>query len=150
MTPLATPPAPASPSQDDRVLAGLCHVSLFIGFPVVGPLVVYAIYREKSRFVAFHSLQAAMTHLAALPLGFAGAILAMIASVVAGALAHGSGAFAPIAVMIAWGFGLGVPWLGVVAYSIYAGVRAFSGELYRIPGAAALADRVLDAPSQKR
>lgn len=56
------PPAPLSPSEE-RQWAMLSHLgvlaNLFSGIlgPVV-PLVIYMIYKDRSRYVAYHSLQA--------------------------------------------------------------------------------------------
>ncbi len=57
-----TPPAPLSPS-DERTWAMLAHLSvlanLFTGFlgPVVA-LVIYLVYKDRSRYVAYHAMQA--------------------------------------------------------------------------------------------
>jgi uncharacterized Tic20 family protein len=50
---------PPTPTPDERVLAALSHVSVLL--PLVGviaPIVIWVTQREKSKFVAFQSLQA--------------------------------------------------------------------------------------------
>ena len=43
--------------RDDRTMAMLAHLlTIFTGF--IGPLVIYIIKKDQSRFVAFHALQA--------------------------------------------------------------------------------------------
>jgi hypothetical protein len=60
----STPPsavgsAPAlQPSTEERLLAAAAHLTLFMGFWIVGPLVLYFWQKERSRFVAFHAVQA--------------------------------------------------------------------------------------------
>jgi uncharacterized Tic20 family protein len=71
ITPAGQPGAAPQPlsSQDERTWAMLSHLSilvnLFTGF--LGPfvaLVIYLFYRERSRYVAFHSLQSFVWQLA--------------------------------------------------------------------------------------
>jgi uncharacterized Tic20 family protein len=50
---------PPTPTPDERVLAALSHVSVLL--PLVGviaPIVIWVTQREKSKYVAFQSLQA--------------------------------------------------------------------------------------------
>ena len=42
---------------DERVLGLVSHLSAFI-FPIIGPLLVYLIQKDKSRFVGYHAIQA--------------------------------------------------------------------------------------------
>ncbi len=48
--------------RDEKSLALLVHVSAFF-LPVIGPLVLYVLKRDQSRFVAYHSLQAVVFQL---------------------------------------------------------------------------------------
>jgi len=59
-------------SPDDKIMAALGHATII--WPVVGiaaPLVIWATQREKSRFVAFQALQAAVYHMTLIIAGFA-------------------------------------------------------------------------------
>lgn len=84
---------PALPTSDERLLAGLSHISiLFFGLGIVAPLVVWVTQRRKSAYVAFQSLQALgyqmLMWLAYLVVSFliAGiAILVMVAVIIIGA-----------------------------------------------------------------
>jgi len=49
--------------QNDRMLAMFAHLSMFFGSVWI-PLIFWAIYKDKSRFVSFHSLQALFFHIA--------------------------------------------------------------------------------------
>lgn len=54
-------PAPVSvvPSQDERIMAALSHISLVIPYAgLVVPAIVWITQKDKSRWVAFQSLQA--------------------------------------------------------------------------------------------
>jgi uncharacterized protein len=86
--PSPTPPAPLS-ANDERTWAMLSHLSvllnLFTGF--LGPvaaLIIYLIYRERSRYVAFHAMQAMLFQLIA---WIGGGILAGLAWTISGILA---------------------------------------------------------------
>ena len=49
----------AKPSQDDRIMATLAHVTTIMPFlGIIGPIVIWITQREKSEYVAFHALQA--------------------------------------------------------------------------------------------
>jgi uncharacterized Tic20 family protein len=57
-----TPPAPLSESEE-RQWAMLAHLSILLNLVtgllgVVAPLVIYMIYKDRSRYVAYHSMQA--------------------------------------------------------------------------------------------
>lgn len=81
------PPAPLTPAEEKQ-WAMLSHLSvllnLFTGFlGVVAPLVIYLIYKERSRYVAFHSLQALIFQAIC---WFGGSVLALITSALSGAI----------------------------------------------------------------
>jgi len=50
------------PSNEERLISLLSHLSIFFGGLIV-PIVLWAIYKEKSRFVRFQSLQTIFFHL---------------------------------------------------------------------------------------
>lgn len=57
-------PAPSGrPSSNDRLLAILCHLSGFIGVPLILPLVIYLVMKEDSIFVKDHAREALNFHL---------------------------------------------------------------------------------------
>ena len=48
-----------APTQDERVMAALSHISVLMPFiGVIAPIVIWVTQKEKSRYVAFQSLQA--------------------------------------------------------------------------------------------
>lgn len=61
------------PTQDERVMAALSHVTVLIPtIGVIAPIVIWATQKEKSRFVAFQALQAAAFQLLIVVLWFVG------------------------------------------------------------------------------
>ncbi len=80
-------PAPLTPAEEKQ-WAMLAHFSvllnLFTGFlGVVAPLVIYLIYKDRSRYVAYHSLQCFIFQAIC---WFGGSALAIISSVLSGAI----------------------------------------------------------------
>jgi uncharacterized Tic20 family protein len=48
-----------NPTQDERVMAALAQISVLVPFlGVVAPIVIWVTQKDKSRYVAFQSLQA--------------------------------------------------------------------------------------------
>jgi uncharacterized Tic20 family protein len=98
-------------TQDDRTMAMLAYIlGIFTGF--VGPLVIWLIKKDQSRFVAYHSMQALMFH-AAITIGYV---------------------LSSFLMMVAIGF-LTYPAFGILSlvFSIIAGMAANKGEWYEIP-----------------
>ncbi|MEN9359907.1 MAG: hypothetical protein RL095_1442 [Verrucomicrobiota bacterium] len=54
------------PTQDEKMLSVLCHISFFLGLSLLLPLVVYLIKKDESAHVAYHAkeaLNAALSYL---------------------------------------------------------------------------------------
>jgi uncharacterized protein len=101
--------------DDERLWATLAHLSAYLGFvgiPVIGPLVVFLVFGNRSRYVRHHSTEA---------LNFN--ITMFLALLVAGLL-----------VFIVVGFAL-LPVIGVAWFvlTIVAAVAANRGDWYRYP-----------------
>ncbi len=125
-TPL--PPAPLSPA-DERQWAMFAHlgvlanlVSGFLG-PVV-PLIIYIVYKERSRYVAYQSLQALIFQLI---WWVGGGILAGVAWALSGALA------ALIIGLLCVPFACVFSAMPLVAlgYGIYGGIQASQGQDFK-------------------
>jgi hypothetical protein len=75
----ATPGTPSSPlsapvTQDEKLWGMLAHLAGFVGYATafgqyLFPLIIYFVYKDKSKFVAFHALQSLFLQLACLVLG---------------------------------------------------------------------------------
>ncbi len=62
---IATATSPR-PTSNDRLLAILCHLSEFIGVPILLPLVIYLVMKEDSSFVKDNAREALNFHLSLL------------------------------------------------------------------------------------
>lgn len=93
--PAVTPPQPLSPA-DERTWAMLAHLSVLVNLftAVLGPVVafiIYIVYRDRSRYVAYHALQSLVLQLivwvgGGLVIGAAWAIAGILSAVVIGLL----------------------------------------------------------------
>jgi hypothetical protein len=154
------PPAPPSntgePTSDDKLMAGLAHLSVFI-FPLIVPLIVWILQREKSPWAAFHGLQALFWHL----LATVGSLLffccymvalfgmfPLIALTESGNMSGDGTA----SLMAAFGsffliFGVlgvfGVLYLVYLVIAIIAAVQAFQGKTFRYPIVGGIAARYI-------
>jgi uncharacterized Tic20 family protein len=54
---------PSSISNSDKLWIVLSHLSLFIGFPFILPLIVYLVMNKESDFVATHAREALNFHI---------------------------------------------------------------------------------------
>lgn len=98
-------------TQNDRLMALIAHLLPFLsGF--LGPLVVYALKKDQSKFVEFHALQALVFHIA---LTISLLISAMLCFIVIGFLL--------------------VPVVAIAGsvFSVIAAVKANNGEWYELP-----------------
>ncbi len=57
--PVLSPSGLPEISTDDRTMALLAHLSMFIA-PCVGPIILWALKNDTSPFVAYHAIQAAV------------------------------------------------------------------------------------------
>ncbi len=122
-------PAPVSP-QDERTWATLAHLSPFaggiVGLPVLGPLVVYLIYKDRSPFVRRHAAAALNFQLTLLIASLIGLLLMVLVTVLT--LGIGLLVVVPIAMVVV------VPvMIAAVVLQIVAAVAANHGQDYQYP-----------------
>jgi uncharacterized Tic20 family protein len=127
-------------TSEDKTLSMLCHLSMVIG-GIIMPIIIWAIKKEQSKFVRFHSLQSIFFHLVfAVILAVAIVVFAVII-VLAGAgissvkYLHDPAKMSGIIIIISFAF-LGIITLaafGGIGYSIYLAVKSYQGEKTRIP-----------------
>jgi len=127
--PTTTPTSiPLSP-YDERTWAMLAHLSILINLisGILGPiaaLVIYLVYKDRSRYVAYQSLQSLIFQLiawvgAGIIIGGSWAIVAALSSVIVGIC------LIPGAVIISL-----IP-LGALVYGVIAGIKCSKGEDFR-------------------
>ena len=114
------PPVPPSLNDDEKMAAMLAHLLAFLGYVLVlgqyiAPLVIYVMYKDKSRFVAFHALQSLYFQLTLLVLGIVGGLLVLFTC--------GLGALIVIPAAMVVVFGSAV-------LMIIAAIKAYGGEIY--------------------
>ncbi len=56
-------PSPVRPNSDDKLWIVLCHLSCFIGLPILIPLVVYLVKKDDAPLVADQAKEALNFHL---------------------------------------------------------------------------------------
>ena len=134
---------PGSYTNEEKLFALLSHLSIFIG-GIILPIILWATQRDKSKFVAFHSLQAIFYQLSYIFL-FIIIILVFVFLYIffgfgAGILFIGqSPDFAPvlsvffIIALIIFYAAIFIIMFGFIGYAIYMGVKAHKGELIKYP-----------------
>jgi len=117
---MATNEEPLMITSDEKLWAMLAHLLGLLGYvsavgQYIAPLVIFVLYRDKSKFVAFHALQSLFFQLALLALGTIGVIVSLLTC------GLGFLVFAPLAGIVA---------VGALAYVIVAAIRANQGEWF--------------------
>jgi uncharacterized Tic20 family protein len=127
-------------TNEEKILSLFSHLSMMIG-GIILPIVFWAINKDKSKFVRFHSLQSIFYHLAfSFILAFVILIFAFIIAIAGvgfGSMKynqHSTGM--PAAFMIFVFIFIGIFFLAIFAgigYSIYLAIKSYQGEKTRIP-----------------
>jgi uncharacterized Tic20 family protein len=127
-------------TSEERLLGLFSHLSIFLG-GIVLPIIFWALNKEKSKFVTYHSLQAIFFHIAYI------AIIIMLVFILvgggigiglltAGAKVLDNNSTMPaifVVLIVIFYFLLFVVMFGFIIYGIYMGVKAYQGELRRYP-----------------
>jgi uncharacterized protein len=128
------------PSSDERLFAMLSHFSVFLG-GIILPIIFWAIKKDQSQFVRFHSLQSIFFQIAYFVLIMVFVVLVMIiaifgAGVSAMSFDSGSNAAPPVFMIILMAIfyiGLFAVIFGAIGYGVYAGIKSYQGELVMYP-----------------
>lgn len=139
MTDLHTP----TPSTDERVLAALSHIAVLLPLMgVIAPIVIWVTQREKSKFVAFQSLQALAYQLVMIVAWFLGmgcyllSIFVIFAGMFIGAATESTGwseallLMTSLSPLIVFGVILLVGFVFII-YGVVGAVNAFQGKPFR-------------------
>lgn len=123
-------------TNEEKLFGLFSHLSIFFGGIII-PIIFWAINKDKSKFVAFHSLQALFFHLLYAVVIIVVVLVMVIAGLVLGffSAAQHSAAGAPFFVLgiILFYAVLFITIIGVIAYSVYMGIQAYHGELKKYP-----------------
>jgi uncharacterized membrane protein len=142
MQPPAAAAPTALPSQDDRMLAAVAHLSFVTGFWLAAPIAIYVIKRKESRFVAFHALQAAMIQVL-FGVGTAFFVLACFFLTATAGLS-GRHELVALASLVPF-FGVFGGGFGLLAMHLVAAYSAWRGQVFSIPIAGHLARSIMAA-----
>lgn len=127
-TPSYQPPTPLTPSEE-RSWAMLAHLSILLNLVtgllgLVGALVIYLVYQNRSRYVAYHALQSLIFQLI---VWLGGGILTGVAWAITGVLS------AVLVGLLCIPFSLAIsiiPLAGVV-YGVIGGIQCSQGQDFR-------------------
>lgn len=166
--PLSTAVEEAGPSADERTWAALAHASVLLTFALgvstggvavlvgmLAPLVIWLSFRERSRFVAYHALQATAFQVASLVawiLILVGGLVILIPTWVITALLLVvliGFLLLPVALIltVAWPAALFILPFASLVYGLYGAFEVYSGRPFRYWRVADWAERRQSAPT---
>jgi uncharacterized Tic20 family protein len=132
-----------APTQDERVMAALSHVSAFMPLlGVIAPIVIWVTQKDKSKYVAFQSLQAVAYQLVMIAAWMVGmgcymcSFFSMFGIIPFTSSSGGPQATEPLfslAFLIPF-LVLGLIFIGgfvFIAYGVYGAIRVFQGKPFR-------------------
>ncbi len=131
------------PSQDERVMAALAQISVLVPFlGVVAPIVIWVTQKDKSRYVAFQSLQAIAFQLTMILAWFIGmgcymcSFFSMFLAIPLASSTESSQSISPLfgVTMFTPFLVMGLMFLGgflFILYGIIAAVMTFQGKPFR-------------------
>jgi len=133
----------SSLTNDEKMMAMLSHLSVIIG-GIILPIVIWAVQKDKSKFVKFHSLQAIFYHISLVAVMFIFVVLIILLMVISGlgvgifqasSHHHNGGPFAVFMVifMVVLYGGIFAVAFGYIAYGIYLAIKSYQGAMVKIP-----------------
>ena len=132
-----------TPTQDERVMAALSHVSAILPFMgMVAPIIIWVTQKEKSKYVAFQALQAMGFQLSMIVAWFIGMgcyMASFFATFLSIPFASSSSSTQPVEPLFSLAFlvpfvVLGVIFIGgftFIVYGIVGAVMTFQGKPFR-------------------
>jgi hypothetical protein len=127
-----TPPQPLSPG-DERTWAMMAHLSVLLNLitGILGPIaaiIIYLIYKDRSRYVAYHAMQSFINQLiwwfgGGMLIGIMWAIVGALSAILIGIV------LIPFAILFTLVFAL-LP-LGAVIYGIIGGIQTSQGQDFK-------------------
>lgn len=126
--------------NDERLMAMFSHLSIFFG-AIILPVIFWAINKDKSRFAAFHAMQALFFHIAYFAIIVAWILIMVFGGVGLGLITAGSHAFQHnsgpptffiIVLLVFYAF-LFIIIFFFIGFSIYVAVKSYRGEYTKYP-----------------
>lgn len=127
-------------TSEEKMFALLSHLSVIIG-GIILPIIFWALQKDKSKFVRFHSLQAIFYHITIACIIFI-CVFLLVLGIVLSALLLGTSQSNNHDILHPAVFSLSIILfyavffiilLANIAYGIYLGVKAYEGRLIKIP-----------------
>jgi|307.fasta_scaffold741829_1 uncharacterized membrane protein len=113
------------------------NLAAALGYPIGILAIICLIIEKENRFVKFHALQSLLLHVAMFVLAIAAMIIFMILGIVLGVAAAASNSAAGGGIAGIFGLLSTLIWLvivvGYVAALIYAAVKAYQGNMLKLP-----------------
>lgn len=125
------------PTNDERMMGMFAHLSIFFGSIFI-PLIFWAMYQSKSKFVTFHSLQSLFFHIAYTVLMVLVVIVVAVVGVLAGLISKTGGAppepgaFQILIILVLGLFVLGFVF-GSIGYAVYLAIDTYKGGMKKYP-----------------
>ena len=130
-SPPPTVPDGASVDQEERLVAACTYLSWLVGFWIIGPVALYLLYREKSRYVAFHAIQSIVVSIG---LTVIAPVLWLGGTLVVFLIAFANGGKAAPALMMFGIYGtMIIAMLIPLVWMLIGAWRAFQGQRWRVP-----------------
>ena len=126
-------------TNEEKLIGLFTHFSIFLG-GIMLPIIFWLIYKDKSRFIKFHSLQALFFHIAYVVIIFLFVFIMIFGLVGLGLFSagshavtgHGSSGLFVLGMIVFYGF-LFLLIFGVIGLAVYMGVKAYHGEYVKYP-----------------
>ena len=131
-------------TSDEKLMAMLSHLSILFG-GIILPIILWAVQKDKSRFVRYHALQAIFFHIAYVSILVivivALVVIFMIFGIGLGAMTSkgqhhpNDGAFPAIMIilMVVFYGGIFISVFGAMAYEIFLAIKSYKGSYVKIP-----------------
>ena len=124
-------------TSDEKLFAMFAHLSMFFGSMFI-PLIFWAVYHHKSKFVSFHSLQSLFFHIAYTVVLVLLVLFSALIGFLTGLIKPGSESInSPDAIQIIVIVFLGAIVIGFIlgsmAFAIYLAIKAYKGGLNKYP-----------------
>lgn len=130
-------------TSDEKLMAMLSHLSILFG-GIILPIILWAVQKDKSRFVRYHALQAIFFHIAYVSILVivivALVVIFMIFGIGLGAMSpkgghSGNEAFPVIMIilMVVFYGGIFISVFGAMAYEIFLAIKSYKGSYIKIP-----------------